>query len=229
MTKPSAARAHRSEITPSPQLGTPPDHATAVAALARKDRRLAKIIQRVGPFEPVLTKNAFVALAGSIVHQQVSLASAKAVFKRVKALCPRKRLSPKALQALSFDELRSAGLSRQKASYLHGLADAFANGGLSTAKLRRMEDEQVIAAVTEIKGIGRWTAEMLLIFCLERPDVWPIDDLGLQNAVRKMLDLEERPPLKELQALGDPWRPYRSYATWYLWRSLEGELNPGIT
>ena len=229
MPRPTTARQRQPKTVSPPPLSTPLDHETAVAALARQDRRLAKIIKRVGPFNPSLTKNAFEALAGSIVHQQVSLAAAKTIFGRVKALCPRKRLSPKALLALSFDELRSAGLSRQKATYLHELASAFATGGLSTAKLRRMDDEQVIAAVTAIKGIGRWTAEMLLIFCLERADVWPVDDLGLQNAVRKLLDVEERLPLRELRSLGDAWRPYRSYATWYLWRSLEGTLNPGIT
>lgn len=205
------------------------DHTKAVAALARKDRQLSKIIKMVGPFNPNLTKNAFIALVGSVVHQQVSLASAKAVFRRVKQLCPRHRLSPKAILACTDEELRSAGLSRQKSSYIQGLAESFARGRLSTAKLNRMSDEEVIAATTEIKGIGQWTAEMLLIFCLERPDVWPVDDLGLQSAVRDLLGRDERPPLKELREIGERWRPFRTYATWYLWRSLEGELNPGIT
>jgi DNA-3-methyladenine glycosylase II len=210
---------------PSP---TDLNHRRAVAALERRDRRLAKIIKTVGPYDPVLTRNAFVALAGSIVHQQVSMAAAKSVFTRLKALCPRKRLSPKAIHTLSLDELRSAGLSRQKAGYMHDLAEHFGSGKLSTAKLRKLDDEQVMTTVTEVKGIGRWTAEMLLIFCLERPDVWPVDDLGLQNAVKRLLDRDERPPLDEIRAIAEPWRPYRTYATWYLWRSLEGEFNPGI-
>ena len=125
--------------------------------------------------------------------------------------------------------LRGAGLSRQKATYLRELSTAFASGDLSTRTLKRMPDEEVIAATTRVKGIGRWTAEMLLIFCLERPDVWPVDDLGLRKAVRQFLNLDDMPSAQTLNELAEPWRPYRSYATWYLWRSLEGPLMPGVS
>ena len=143
-------------------------------------------------------------------------------------LCPRRRLTPAAIMALDHDTLRAAGLSRQKAAYVRNMAEAFASRELSAAKLRRMSDDEVVEATTRIKGVGRWTAEMLLIFCLERPDVWPVDDLGLRKAVRNFLAMTEMPRPAEIQAVADPWRPYRSYATWYLWRSLEGPLMPGV-
>jgi DNA-3-methyladenine glycosylase II len=156
------------------------------------------------------------------------MSAAAAVQKRVNGLCPRGRVTPDAILDLSEDELRGAGLSRQKAKYVRALAEHFARGMLSSRKLRAMTDEEVIAATTQVKGVGRWTAEMLLIFCLERPDVWPIDDLGLRKAVRDFLGLDELPDPRTMQAAGEPCRPYRTYASWYLWRSLEGPLMPGL-
>jgi DNA-3-methyladenine glycosylase II len=137
-------------------------------------------------------------------------------------------VTPRALLALDVATLRGVGLSRQKTEYVHILAEAFATRSLTAAKLRRMNDDEVIAATTALKGIGRWTAEMLLIFCLERPDVWPVDDLGLRKAVQNFFAFKETPPARDIRDLADPWRPYRSYATWYLWRSLEGPLMPGV-
>ena len=200
----------------------------AVRYLSRRDTRLAALIRRIGPHRPIITRNPFVALVGAVLQQQVSMSAATAIHGRLKELCPRKRITPSAILALEEDQLRTAGLSRQKARYVLGLAEAYATGVLSTRKLRRMSDEQVVETTTQLKGIGRWTAEMLLIFCLERPDVWPIDDLGLQKAARLFLELDQIPDSATLRALGEPWRPYRSYATWYLWRSLAGPLMPGI-
>jgi DNA-3-methyladenine glycosylase II len=189
---------------------------------------LGEIIDRVGAHRPIITPDPFAALVNSVTHQQVSMIAAAAVYRRVRALCPRGRLSAKALRAVDFDTLRATGLSRQKTQYILNLAEAFGTRQLSAARLRAMTDEEVIAATTAIKGIGRWTAEMLLIFCLERPDVWPIDDLGLRKAVRAFVGAADFLPTDEIQALAEPWRPYRSYATWYLWRSLEGEQMPGV-
>jgi DNA-3-methyladenine glycosylase II len=196
--------------------------------LSGADARLRTLIRRIGPHRPIITADPFVALVGSIVQQQISMSAAAAIQKRVKALCPRGRVTPAALRALDHDALRGAGLSRSKARYLQDLADHFATRRLTAAGLRRMSDEEVIETTTAVKGIGRWTAEMLLIFCLERPDVWPIDDLGLRKAVRGFLDLPDLPDKPTITDLAEPWRPYRSYATWYLWRSLEGPLMPGI-
>ncbi len=199
----------------------------AVRHLRRASPRLAEIIDRVGPHRPIITPSPFVALVGSILQQQISMSAAAAVFQRLRQAAGG-RISPRAVLELGTEGLRAAGLSRQKAAYLQELARAFASRRLSGAALRRMDDEAVIAAVTQIKGIGRWTAEMLLIFCLERPDVWPIDDLGLRKAVRDFLGLRELPDVATMQATGEPFRPYRTYASWYLWRSLEGPLMPGI-
>lgn len=196
--------------------------------LSRQDRRLAALIRRIGPYRPIITRNPFTALVGSIIHQQVSMGAAAAMYRRLKNLCPRRRITSAGVVQLDEDQLRRAGLSRQKAAYVRGLAEAFASGELSARKLRTMSDEEVIAATTRLKGVGRWTAEMLLIFCLERPDVWPVDDLGLRKAVQRFLRLDALPDHAALLALGERWRPYRTYATWYLWRSLEGPVAPNI-
>lgn len=200
----------------------------AVRHLSRADARLRAIIRRVGPHRPRLTRDPFVALAGSIIHQQISMSAAVSVQRKLIALLPARRLAPPALLALSTDQLRSAGLSRQKVAYLHELAAHFHDGRLQTRALRRMPDDQAIEAVTAVHGVGRWTAQMLLMFCLERPDVWPIADLGLQAAVARLLRLRSRPTPRQMESAAIGWTPYRSYASWYLWRSLEGPLMPGI-
>ena len=200
----------------------------AVRHLRKADARLGRVIDRIGPHTLIICRDPFVALIGSVIQQQVSMAAGTAIERRVRALCPRGRLTPTALLTLTEGELRGAGLSRQKAAYVRNVADAFATRTLTPAKLRRMSDEEVVEATTRLKGICRWTAEMLLIFCLERPDVWPVDDLGLRKAVQNFLGLPEMPRPAAIQDVADPWRPYRSYATWYLWRSLEGPLMPGV-
>jgi DNA-3-methyladenine glycosylase II len=202
---------------------------TAVRHLTGANPRLGALIRKIGPHRPLITPNPFVALVGSILQQQISMSAAAAVHKRLKALCPRRRVTPAAILELSSDDLRAAGLSRQKATYIRSLAERFADGTLSSRRLRGMTDDEVIAATTQVKGVGRWTAEMLLIFCLERLDVWPIDDLGLRKAVGKLLELAVLPDAHTMRATAEPWRPYRTYASWYLWRSLEGPLMPGVS
>ncbi len=201
----------------------------AVRHLTRANPRLGTLIKKIGPHRPIITPNPFVALVGSIIQQQISMGAAAAVQKRINALCPpRGRVTPAAILNLKDDALRGAGLSRQKTRYIRSLAEHFASGELNSRNLRKMADDEVIAATTRVKGVGRWTAEMLLIFCLERPDVWPIDDLGLRKAVRDFLELDDLPEVKTMQTVGEPWRPYRTYASWYLWRSLEGPFMPGV-
>ncbi|MCK4340173.1 MAG: DNA-3-methyladenine glycosylase 2 family protein [Phycisphaerae bacterium] len=200
----------------------------AVRHLRRADQRLGQLITHIGPHTPIITRDPFIALIGSIVQQQVSMSAATAIYKRLKGLCPRNRLTSRSILALDEDALRGVGLSRQKSAYVRNIASAFASRTLNAAKLRRMSDEEVIDATTCIKGVGRWTAEMLLIFCLERPDVWPVDDLGLKKAVRNFMNWDELPAAGSMNELAEPWRPYRTYATWYLWRGLEGPLMPGV-
>jgi DNA-3-methyladenine glycosylase II len=200
----------------------------AAQALSRADRRMARLIERIGPHRPVLTADPFRALVGSIIQQQVSMSAAAAMQKRLRQACDG-RIRPETVLGLDAAALRGCGLSRQKSAYLHHLAQHFADGLVTSRRLRRLEDEAVIAAVTQVKGVGRWTAEMLLIFCLERPDVWPVDDLGLRKAVRGFLGLAAMPTAEAMRAAGEPFRPYRTYASWYLWRSLEGPFMPGVS
>jgi DNA-3-methyladenine glycosylase II len=200
----------------------------AIRHLSAVDTRLGGLIARIGPYEPAITRDPFVALIGSIIHQQVSMSAGAAIRGRLRAVCPRRRLTPAAILALNGSELRAVGLSRQKAAYVRNIAAAFASQALTRSGLRHMRDEDVITATTLIKGVGRWTAEMLLIFCLERPDVWPVDDFGLRKAVQTFAQLPELPTPAAIRDLADPWRPYRTYATWYLWRSLASPIKPTV-
>ena len=202
--------------------------ARAVRTLARRDPRMAALIRRVGPFAPRITRDPFCALVGAIVHQQLSMTAAASVFGRLRDLCPRRRISPAAILSLSDAKLRAAGLSRRKIRYVRAIAEAFATRRLSRSGLRRLDDEAVVETVTRLPGVGRWTAEMLLIFSLERPDVWPVDDLGLRKAAAGYLGRAEPPHEAALQDLGERFRPYRTFATWYLWKSLDGPMTPGI-
>lgn len=197
------------------------DADSVLRSLARRDPRLGRVIRDVGPYQPDLVRDPFRALVYCIVQQQVSMSAGAAIQRRLRALCPGRRLTPRAILRRPTARLRGAGLSRQKAEYVRGVARAFADRTLTAPALRRMSDDDVIAATTQLKGVGRWTAEMLLIFCLERPDVWPVDDLGLRRAVQLFYGWAEMPKAKEIADLADPWRPYRSYATWYLWQSLK--------
>jgi len=201
----------------------------ALRHLSAAHFRWPELIARVGPYRPDLTRDPFIALVGSIVHQQVSMSAGAAIYRRVKAQCQRGRLTPRAILAVSDAELRSAGLSRQKAAYVHNIAECFTARRVTPAGLRRATDEEVVETVTQIKGVGRWTAEMLLIFCLHRPDVWPVHDLGLQRAAQEFFRLQKPPAPRDLHEMGEPWRPYRTYATWYLWRSLERPIAPAVT
>lgn len=198
----------------------------AAAHLSAARPSLGEIITRVGPHRLKVTRDPFFALVGSIIQQQISMAAAAAIQRRVSDGCPDCRVTPEAILRLGEARLRKLGLSTQKARYLCDLARHADAGKLSRRALSRLDDEQIIARATEVRGIGRWTAEMLLIFCLERPDVWPVDDLGLRKAAARFTGKElDR---DEIVALAAPWRPFRSFASWYLWRSLEGPKMPGI-
>lgn len=196
----------------------------AVAQL-RKDRVLSRIIEQVGPCTLRPHRDYFVKLVQSILSQQVSVQAAMSMYARLAAHFPRKRPTP--ILLLDFlrrsDEstLRSCGLSRQKRGYLLDLSQRFADGSIPHRRFARMSDDELIETLTQIKGIGRWTVEMLLIFSLCRPDVWPVDDLGLRESVFVHFPgrFVERPTPRELLTFADPWRPWRSIATWYLWRA----------
>lgn len=200
-----------------------------VRELARRDPALRTVIRRVGVYAPAWQREGdrFTALAQSIVHQQVSMKAGASIFARVRAAAgaaPAEALRPEPILALGPETLRAAGLSRQKASYLRDLAARVAAGTLALERLDRMDDEAVVARLTEVKGIGRWSAQMFLLFRLGRLDVLPVADLGLRKGVCELYHLRSLPDARALERLGERWAPYRSIATWYLWRSLESPV-----
>lgn len=199
--------------------------ADAIAHLSR-DKVLRKIIAQVGPCTLRPRRDYFVKLVQSILSQQVSVAAAASMYRKLSGQFIGNKVTPadvvRFLTESEDDLIRSCGLSRQKRAYVLDLAQRFHEGTIPSRRFSRMTDEQLIENLTQIKGIGRWTVEMLLIFALNRPDVWPVDDLGLQAAIQKAYDLPQRPKAKEIITFGDKWKPWRSIATWYLWRSKEG-------
>lgn len=203
---------------------TPADYTRARRLLMRRDPVLGKAIKQIGPclLAERQRKDHLTALVGSIVSQQLSTKAAATIFGRVVALFP-DRVIPgfEALAALDDQTLRGVGLSGQKVSYLRDLCARLGDGRLLLDDLDTLDDEEVIARLVAVKGFGRWTAEMFLMFRLHRPDVLPVGDLGIVNAVQRLYRLRKRPDPKRLMKLGEPWRPYRSVACWYLWQSLK--------
>jgi DNA-3-methyladenine glycosylase II len=194
----------------------------ALLNLRRADPKLRKVIERVGPCTLAPRRDYFVVLSKAIFTQQISTKVAAVLFSRFRDLFPMRRPTPtmvlRALDERHDEVLRHCGLSRQKAAYLRDLAQHFVDGEIPTRRLSTMPDEEVIESLVGVKGIGRWTAEMFLIFTLNRPDVLPVDDLGLREGIKGVYGLKERPGAKECMAIGEQWRPWRTVATWYLWR-----------
>ena len=189
-------------------------------ALAAEDPVMQELVERFAGFGLVSRGDPFGTLARSIVGQQISVKAADAVWQRVAAALGGE-VTPQAVRSVDTPVLAAAGLSRRKVEYLSDLAIHFINGRLDPVAWQCMDDEAVIAALTDVRGIGRWTAEMFLIFNLMRPDVFPLDDIGLQRAVRDRYFGGEVLSRKALAEIGERWRPWRSVATWYLWRSLD--------
>ncbi len=182
---------------------------------------MANVIRLVGPCRLQPTGGRFEIVARAIVSQQISVAAAKTIFNRLRKQLPRRRLSAAGLSQLSDSELQAIGLSRQKRTYLRDLTDRTLNGSLSFRRLAKLDDEAVIQSLTEVKGIGVWTAQMFLLFGLGRPDVFAPGDLGLQNSVRKIYGNGKSLSVDDVTAISERWAPYRSVASWYLWRYLE--------
>jgi 3-methyladenine DNA glycosylase/8-oxoguanine DNA glycosylase len=197
----------------------------AQAHLAASHDAMAELIERVGPF--TVRTNRFVrpfdALAESIAYQQLSGKAAATIFGRVRALFPRRKwFSPQLVIDTADELLRGAGLSQSKMIALKDLAAKTIDGTVPSAKaLARMADEEIIARLTAVRGIGRWTVEMLLLFELGRPDVWPVTDYGVQKGFAKTFKKRKLPTPKQLMKHGEKWRPYRSVAAWYFWRALD--------
>jgi len=201
------------------------DHEQAHQHLAATDSRLAALIAQSLRYniKPALSIRPFDALAESIAYQQLSGKAAATIFGRVRALYPkRKWLDPDQILATPDETFRAAGLSRSKTAALKDLAAKTIEGIVPSGRaLVRMRDEEIIARLTAVRGIGRWTVEMLLLFDLGRPDVWPVDDYGVRKGFAKTFGRKKLPTPKQLMKFGDKWRPYRSIAAWYFWRALD--------
>lgn len=191
--------------------------AGACLHLSEADPRMGELIRRVGPCGLEPADDYLAMLARSIISQQISTAAAKTIYDRVSSVMPRP-WDVRSMDRLDHDFLQKCGVSQQKRNYLMSLIDRVGSGRLQLEKLSQMEDEEVIAELVQVKGIGRWTAEMFLIFGLNRPDVLPVHDLGIKEGLKSYFGLEVHPKPEECKELTQHWRPYRSVAIWYLWR-----------
>lgn len=187
--------------------------------LRKSDPIMRAVIRKAGPFRLNLRHDRFNALALAIVSQQISGKAARSIWEKLKTIAV--PLSAERIRQLSVDELRLAGLSRQKASYILDLANHVSEGRLNLNRIGRLSDEAVIESLVAVKGIGLWTAQMFLIFSLGRLNVLPHADLGVRMAIQKLYGLDELPNRETCHRIAEAWRPYASIATWYCWRSLE--------
>ena len=203
---------------------SPPPFLTTHRSLGRRDPTLAALIKRVGPCTLQPNPAAFQVLTGSIISQQISIHAAASIGRRVRKLCGRRGVRPGRLEELTDEDLRSCGLSAGKVLSMRSLSRYFLENRSLVRRLKDMPDDDVIDALVPIRGIGVWTAQMFLMFSLGRPDVLPVADLGLRAGVRDVYGHAELPTAEALTALGEPWRPFRSVATWYFWRSRGGPI-----
>ena len=200
---------------------TPETIAAAIRHLHQNDPVLGDVIRRVGSFDLKPRRGRFESLVRSILAQQISTAVARSMLKKLQQRVAPSRITPESLSRLSVEELRAIGLSRQKGSYLLDLAQKVRERSVRLHQVHRMSDEEVIEELLPVKGIGRWTVQMFLIFCLGRVDVFAPDDFGLRTALQRLYELPELPKRAHAEELATPWHPYATVASWYLWRSLE--------
>ena len=192
----------------------------ATYALSKADERLGKVIEAVGPVTLRRRGSRFEMLVSSIISQQISTSAARSIRKRVFEQFPGSA-TPEKIVRLSDETLRSCGLSPQKLRYMRDLSSMVHDGHVRLRTIQRLDDEAVIEHLTQIKGIGRWTAQMFLMFSLGRPDVFPVDDLGIRNAIHKIYRLKKHPEKPRCQKIAKAWQPYSTVACWYCWQSLE--------
>ncbi len=200
------------------QRTLPYDADIARKHIGKRDPVMRGIVNMCGPYELEVRGQPYQSLLRAILYQQLAGAAASAIERRFLANFNNKIPTPGQLAELADETYRAAGVSRQKMGYMRSLGEEFGSRKLKDAVLRRASDEAVIEMVTQVKGIGRWTADMLLLFCLGRPDVLPVGDLGVRAGMKLAYELDDLPKPPEMEAIAEPWRPYRSEATWYLWR-----------
>jgi DNA-3-methyladenine glycosylase II len=200
---------------------TPEDKRRARRHLRASDPVMRAMIDAVGPYTLRFDRDRFGLLVRSIISQQISTSAARAIRKRLMEFLGSDGLMAANLARFSTDELRSVGLSPQKASYVGDLAAKVNDGTVNLQQIGRLSDERVVETLTRVKGIGRWTAQMFLILSLGRPDVFPHDDLGVRTAIRDQYGLDDLPDKETSHTIAEPWRPYASVASWYCWRTLD--------
>jgi DNA-3-methyladenine glycosylase II len=219
-------------VSPRPSAGTAAaprlDVERGTRHLRRKDPAMRALIKRVGTLDLEARRrgrpaDAYGALLRSIVGQQLSTKAARTIYERMTQLWDGHTPTPQELLDADPDAIRAAGLSRPKIAYLRSLAEHVLAGELELDRLDELADEEIAAELTAVKGLGQWTADMFLIFHLNRPDVLPVGDLGVRNAARTVYELEALPTPAELEEIAEPWRPHRSLGALYLWRSLDNE------
>jgi DNA-3-methyladenine glycosylase II len=191
--------------------------------LAATDPVLGTLIARVGPCTLRPRHQHFLTLCDSIISQQLSTRVAEVIYDRFVSLYPSRRPTPSTVTATTLDRLRTVGLSIQKAAYLKDLASAFLDGRVQAQRFARFSDEVIIEELLSVHGVGRWTAEMFLIFALNRPNVLPVDDLGIRKAIQRWYGFGTLPSARTIRRVGRPWHPYETIASWYLWQSLRLE------
>ena len=216
-------------IPPSPHPPVPQfpyDLQEAAASLTKADEKLGRVIDRVGPCNLTLRPmdDPFESLLRAIVYQQLSSKAASTIYQRVQGLFPSGRPDPHAILGTEDEILRSAGMSWAKIASANDLASKMLDGMVPPLhELYEMADDEIIARLSAVRGIGRWTVEMLLIFSMGRPDVLPATDLGIRKGFQQVYQLEALPAPKKLDAFGERWKPFRSVASWYLWRVVDGD------
>ena len=193
----------------------------AMSHLSRGDKKLGRVIKAVGEYTIEIRPEPFRSLVEAIIYQQLAGRAADAIFGRFVKIYGGRFPSPQRIGSTHDTALRGAGLSRQKIAYLKDLSSRVHDRRLRLDRLKELDDDKVVEELVQVKGIGRWTAEMFLIFCLGRQDILPVGDLGLRRAMMLTYKLDGLPLPPEMHEIAAPWRPYRSVATWYLWKSLE--------
>ena len=194
-----------------------------VLAHLGKDKKLKPVLEKVEFSWPSISGDLYCDLIRSIVFQQLSGKAASTIHGRFLQLFPDGYPYPETLQSMSIEDLRAVGLSRQKATYIHNVAAFFDEKNIKEDYWEDKSDDEIIDFLTQIKGVGKWTVQMILMFSLQRPDVFPVDDLGIQKGIAQLYELsEEKKALKKrMVQIAESWKPYRTYASWYIWRSLE--------
>ena len=192
----------------------------AIQYLCKVDSNLEKIIKIVGKYSINIRNDPFQSLVESIIYQQLAGRAANAIYNRFINYYNNKQITPTLILNSPYDNLKKVGLSNRKIDYLKNLASHVYDGRINLEELPKMNDEEIINKLVNVKGIGRWTSEMFLIFSLGRQDILPVTDLGVRKAIQKVYSLSELPKPNTMMEIANPWRPYRSIATWYLWKSL---------